>query len=77
MSNFSGQYFLLWSQSRNSFHIEPIEHTLSMNSRLYRDGSTVNDDFIPILIGSQDEIKTAALLAMQSTLASRKNLHKM
>jgi hypothetical protein len=48
-----------------------------MNSRLYRDGSTVNDDFIPILIGSQDEIKTAALLAMQSTLASRKNLHKM
>lgn len=72
MSNFSGQYFLLWSKSKNDFHIEPVEHTLSVNSRCYRDDESIHDDYIPIAIGTQADISASAESCRKSTLVRRK-----
>lgn len=60
MSNFSGQYSLLWSKSQNALHVEPVEHTLSVNRQRYLADKAVHDDYIPISFGTRVEVDAEA-----------------
>ena len=62
-------YVLEWSKKQNAPHVQPLEATLSKNRQAYRENAAVND-FVPLAIGSLDEMLTAAD-GMKPTLTKR------
>lgn len=49
---------LLWSQSQNALHVEPIEAMFSSNRRAYTEDRCM--DYVPIYIGAEDAVRTLA-----------------
>jgi hypothetical protein len=64
-------YVLEWSQKQGMPHVQRLEQTLSCNRRAYRENAAVGSDYIPIAVGTFDEMLASAN-AMRGTLASRK-----
>lgn len=65
----SDVYVLEWSKKQNVPHVQPLESTLSKNRQAYRENDAVND-FVPLAIGSLDEMLAAAD-GMKPTLIKR------
>lgn len=62
-------YVLEWSRMHGATNVQPLESTLSSNRADYRDNRAASD-FIPIAIGTQDEMR-AASQAILPTLIGR------
>lgn len=63
------QYVLEWSHDQGVPHVQRLKDALSKNRRAYMDDKKVND-FIPLAIGTFDEMMDAAE-AITPTLAKR------
>jgi len=61
-------YALLWIQSQNAFHVEPIDVMLQSNRRASAEGRRM--DYVPILFGSAEDCREAGR-SMRKALASR------
>lgn len=64
------QYVLEWSHKQGMPHVQRLNDTLSANRRAYMDNKPVND-YIPIAIGTFDEMMDAAE-AIRPTLMQRR-----
>lgn len=62
---------LLWSQSQNAFHIEPVKHMLTSNRRAYADDRPM--DYAPVFFGDQNECCSLAD-RLRGTLRCREQL---
>lgn len=63
-------YVLEWSKKQGMPHVQRLTETLSANRRAYMDDKVVND-YIPIAVGTMDELLDAAE-AMRPTLIKRR-----
>lgn len=62
------QWVLLWSQSANAFHVEPLSDMLDSNRRAYLENRRM--DYVPLIVDARDIVdKTAD--ACRSTLHRR------
>jgi len=66
----SDLYVLEWSKKQGMPNVQRLEETLSNNRKAYRDDMVAND-YIPIAIGSFDEMIDAAE-GMRPTLIARR-----
>lgn len=64
-------HVLLWSKRQNALHIEPVDRMLSSNRDAYRDDRGC--DYIPIAMGSKEEMHAAAD-AVRNTLSARQKV---
>jgi hypothetical protein len=62
-------YVLEWSKKQGMPHVQPLTKTLSNNRIAYMNDKAVND-YIPIAVGTMDEMLDAAN-AMRPTLLKR------
>ena len=46
-------HVMLWSQSQNALHVEPLARMLRMNRRAYTEDRGM--DYVPLFIGSDDQ----------------------
>ncbi len=51
-------HVLLWSQSQNAFHLEPIKRMLDSNRTAYAEDRRM--DYVPVFIGTQDQCSVLA-----------------
>ena len=58
MSTWYGWYVLLWSQSQNALHIEPVKDMLTSNRRAYSEDRRM--DYVPLLFGPRDDCDSLA-----------------
>ena len=63
-------YVLEWSQKQGMPHVQRLEDTLSRNRRAYRENKGVNSDYLPIAVGTMEEMLLTAE-NMRPTLAAR------
>ncbi|HQS00775.1 MULTISPECIES: hypothetical protein [unclassified Polaromonas] len=49
---------LLWSQSQNALHVEPIQAMFSSNRRAYTEDRRM--DYVPIYIGKEEAVRSLA-----------------
>lgn len=61
-------YVLLWSQSQNVLHVEPLADMLSSNREAYAENREC--DFVPLVIGTEADVRRAAD-ACRNTLHQR------
>ena len=66
----SDLYVLEWSKKQGMPHVQRLSETLSANRRAYMDNKATGD-YIPLAIGSFDEMIDAAE-AIRPTLLSRR-----
>lgn len=64
-------YVLEWSHKQGMPHVQRLNETLSRNRRAYRENKPVLGDYIPIAVGTMDEMLAAAD-SIRGTLATRK-----
>lgn len=62
------QWVLLWSQSQNALHIEPLERMLSSNRDAYKEDR--RSDYVPLYIGERSHVDAASAYC-HGTLAER------
>jgi hypothetical protein len=67
----SDLYVLEWSKKQGMPHVQPLNETLSRNRRAYRENASVNSDYIPIAVGTMDEMLASAE-GIRGTLAARR-----
>ena len=60
---------LLWSQSQNALHIEPVSDLLSKNRVAYTNNADL-PDYLPIYIGDKETCRQTAEL-IRPTLVAR------
>ena len=63
-------YVLEWSRKQGMPHVQRLDATLSANRQAYMDNKAAND-YIPIAVGTMDEMLAAAD-AIRPTLISRR-----
>ena len=63
-------YVLEWSKKQGMPHVQPLERTLSNNRKAYMDDRAVND-YVPLAVGTLEEMHIAAD-AIRQTLAARR-----
>jgi len=64
-------WVMLWSQSQNAFHVEPLKHMMNSNRRAYADDRRM--DYVPLYVGTRDTCFDLADMA-RSTLRSRESM---
>lgn len=67
------QWVLLWSQSQNALHIEPLHRMLSNNRKAYQENR--RSDYIVLYVGERGHIDAAAGFC-HATLAAREQERK-
>jgi hypothetical protein len=65
-------YVLEWSKKAGMPHVQRLEETLSANRKAYRDDKAVGD-YIPIAVGTVEEMSEAADAIRPTLMARRPN----
>jgi len=61
-------WVLLWSQSQNALHVEPLARMLDSNRAAYAENRRM--DYVPLVLGTKDLIQGVAN-SVRGTLAAR------
>ncbi|WP_295539246.1 hypothetical protein [uncultured Pseudacidovorax sp.] len=64
----SGLWVLLWSQSQNALHVEPLERMIAANRAAYTDDRRM--DYVPLVIGERAQVDATAT-ACRHTIMDR------